>query len=85
MFLHLRMDNKLPYDKIIILSTKAYIRNHDDVMKWKLFPRYWPFVRTMSFQISTIDIRIQYFVDNYVFEGIQKCADYILISTVVCH
>ena len=23
----------------------AYIVFHDDVIKWKLFPRYWPFVR----------------------------------------
>ena len=33
-------------DKIIctIISTKNW-ENHDDVIKWKHFPRYWPFVR----------------------------------------
>ena len=34
----------------LILSKRGHkpqmgILNHDDVIKWKLFPRYWPFVR----------------------------------------
>ena len=28
-----------------ISSTDARSSNHDDVIKWKHFPRYWPFVR----------------------------------------
>ena len=36
--------------KKIIFSTRLFITNitchiHDDVIKWKHFPRYWPFVR----------------------------------------
>ena len=27
------------------MMQKAKINPHDDVIKWKLFPRYWPFVR----------------------------------------
>ena len=27
------------------LITKAQVMFHDDVIKWKYFPRYWPFVR----------------------------------------
>ena len=26
-------------------TTNNYLRIHDDVIKWKHFPRYWPFVR----------------------------------------
>ena len=29
----------------IIVITHAYNAMHDDVIKWKHFPRYWPFVR----------------------------------------
>ena len=31
-------------NKMLISSYKQY-QNHDDVIKWKNFPRYWPFVR----------------------------------------
>ena len=27
------------------IVTKGLIKKHDDVIKWKHFPRYWPFVR----------------------------------------
>ena len=27
------------------MTTVAEFRHHDDVIKWKYFPRYWPFVR----------------------------------------
>ena len=30
---------------ITLIAFFRYFRNHDDVIKWKLFPRYWPFVR----------------------------------------
>ena len=26
-------------------TPRNYVNIHDDVIKWKLFPRYWPFVR----------------------------------------
>ena len=29
----------------MILFRRPYAGNHDDVIKWKHFPRYWPFVR----------------------------------------
>ena len=29
----------------IQMSNKVIAREHDDVIKWKHFPRYWPFVR----------------------------------------
>ena len=29
----------------VIISTAAVFPTHDDVIKWKHFPRYWPFVR----------------------------------------
>ena len=28
-----------------LTKIRAWISNHDDVIKWKHFPRYWPFVR----------------------------------------
>ena len=28
-----------------IWKTRIFVRGHDDVIKWKHFPRYWPFVR----------------------------------------
>ena len=28
-----------------ISRESSFIQNHDDVIKWKHFPRYWPFVR----------------------------------------
>ena len=33
------------FSKPQISSTDARSSNHDDVIKWKHFPRYWPFVR----------------------------------------
>ena len=30
------------------LQRLEYMPKHDDVMKWKHFPRYWPFVRGIS-------------------------------------
>ena len=29
----------------VTLVIDECIENHDDVIKWKHFPRYWPFVR----------------------------------------
>ena len=30
------------------LDMKQKLQHHDDVIKWKHFPRYWPFVRTKA-------------------------------------
>ena len=35
-------------DGQLVLSIGVVERNHDDVIKWKHFPRYWPFVRGIS-------------------------------------
>ena len=36
----------LRFQQDILLTTFAILfLNHDDVIKWKHFPRYWPFVR----------------------------------------
>ena len=29
----------------LTMHCQTFPSNHDDVIKWKLFPRYWPFVR----------------------------------------
>ena len=34
-----------PWTPICDLRTSHYIFVHDDAIKWKHFPRYWPFVR----------------------------------------
>ena len=37
---------ELSYNKtMFIAQTRPIILPHDDVIKWKHFPRYWPFVR----------------------------------------
>ena len=40
--------HKMRYDMNIVIYDKRYIMiwymKHDDVIKWKHFPRYWPFV-----------------------------------------
>ena len=28
-----------------VIFVSSYIKEHDDVIRWKHFPRYWPFVR----------------------------------------
>ena len=33
--------------------------NHDDVIKWKQIPRYWPFVRGIPTQIKVSDAELQ--------------------------
>ena len=37
------------YEKTVVLKwglgSQAVTNNHDDVIEWKHFPRYWPFVR----------------------------------------
>ena len=33
------------WSHVSVLSTKRHRRAHDDVIKWKHFPRCWPFVR----------------------------------------
>ena len=43
------ISNLVETSKLVVISY-AWVhpdsqRNHDDVMKWKHFPRYWPFVR----------------------------------------
>ena len=39
--------HKMRYDMNIVIYDKRYIMiwymKHDDVIKWKYFPRYWPF------------------------------------------
>ena len=37
--------NKTNYPISIIIKFPDYPWSHDDVIKWKHFPRYWPFVR----------------------------------------
>ena len=32
-------------NNVVLCYVKIYIDTHDDVIKWKHFPRYWPFVR----------------------------------------
>ena len=53
--------------------TIDYSANHDDVIKWKHFPRYWPFVRgihrgqmpvTRSFDVFLIYARINGWVNT---------------------
>ena len=38
-----------PYMCVCVFRFKVIIgfdaKNHDDIIKWKHFPRYWPFVR----------------------------------------
>ena len=36
---------KMNYPKCIICASLYDTRQHDDVIKWKHFPRYWPFVQ----------------------------------------
>ena len=48
--LNLNSKDMIPWSKVrpdvgIITSMTLYCSNHDDVIKWKHFPRYWPFVR----------------------------------------
>ena len=31
--------------RVLLSYTGLFISNHDDVIKWNHFPRYWPFVR----------------------------------------
>ena len=45
--------------------------NHDDVIKWKHFPRYWPFVRfpaqrqvTRSFDVPLICVGLKGWINN---------------------
>ena len=35
------------FDNVAVISSdfRRFILQHDDVIKWKHFPRYWPFVR----------------------------------------
>ena len=46
-----RFTGTIVWDAFILLSFQQYLiwgihaALHDDVMKWKHFPRYWPFVR----------------------------------------
>ena len=50
-FLDLIVTNGILSNWIIEVSIKFYVvttkENHDDVIKWKHFPRYWPFVRVI--------------------------------------
>ena len=43
------MDIYIPYQNIVYSNVTGWSRSvpdiHDDFIKWKLFPRYWPFVR----------------------------------------
>ena len=34
------------FDDVIMLWSRRYGKLHDGVIKWKHFPRYWPFVRS---------------------------------------
>ena len=37
--------HRVNYGPLFWVSWRNCPRNHDDVIKWKHFPRYWPFVR----------------------------------------
>ena len=44
--IHLRYHHKGNFIPLFIIIMLACVYNvHDDVIKWKHFPRYWPFVR----------------------------------------
>ena len=40
-----QLDNKVEIKALYYWSFEGNIQVHDDVIKWKKFPRYWPFVR----------------------------------------
>ena len=47
-----------PNEKFHYGHMSRYIDSvHDDVIKWKHFPRYWPFVLTRSFDVF-FDLRL---------------------------
>ena len=35
----------IPVTRTVGVPLLLVLTNHDDVIKWKHFPRYWPFVR----------------------------------------
>ena len=37
--------NRVIFSKVPTMYSLALALPHDDVIKWKHFPRYWPFVR----------------------------------------
>ena len=39
------MDKMPVLVRLMALYQAVYLNQHDDVIKWKHFPRYWPFVR----------------------------------------
>ena len=36
---------KIAHETRAVFSCKQIILHHDDIIKWKHFPRYWPFMR----------------------------------------
>ena len=42
---HIWSASDLPMIKFTVTELTVKITVHDDVIKWKQFPRYWPFVR----------------------------------------
>ena len=40
-----RLNSSLKFLELNQRHTFLKIQTHDDVIKWKHFPRYWPFVR----------------------------------------
>ena len=45
LFIQKLVTRSLWEESISCLCLSQWSRNHDDVMKWTHFPRYWPFVR----------------------------------------
>ena len=47
LFLHVQVEARPPCLRIATRLPEhgKFLCNHDDVIKWKHFPRYWPFVR----------------------------------------
>ena len=43
--IHLSLSGFFLHLMIETISNATHLRNHDDVIKWKHFPRCWPFVR----------------------------------------
>ena len=44
LFTNVHFTGKIILDQKVFSSKKS-VHHHDDVIKWKHFPRYWPFVR----------------------------------------
>ena len=78
--LHDWHNNKgLTFDRPIMHLSKPVLHTHNDVIKWKLFPRYWPFARGIHRSPMNFPHKCQWrdkplskpmlnrFIDTYIF------------------